>query len=105
MHPPRGPPCSQPCLESHAPKDGPLSALPLASLSVSAHGDATFHFFFKLVTVYSLNARHRAKDWGNKRNKTNKVAAFIELMPSHKAFHNLGFVDYKVYLIIKENIC
>lgn len=62
MHPPRGPPCSQPCLESHAPKDGPLSALPLASLSVSAHGDATFHFFFKLLTVYNLNARHHAKN-------------------------------------------
>ena len=51
---PRGPPCSQPLLESDTPKDGLLSALPLASLSVSAHGDATFHFFY---TAYNLKCQ------------------------------------------------
>lgn len=62
-------------------------------------------FIQQIFIDHVHNARHCAKDWENKRNKTDKVAAFIELMPSHKAFHNLGFVDYKVYLIIKENIC
>lgn len=29
-------------------------------------------------------------------NKIDKVSVLIELMPSNKAFHNLGFVDYRI---------